>query len=229
MGPRRRTLRSARPVKSGPRPVARDLTSLRGQIEQHVLRNPGDWTAEHLFEQLVAFDAGNGRFGRFIEGLVSADLIPDELAQRAVADVISPRLREAGAELRETGSDGGYPVFSVVPVSAARHRQPKNLVFASQVKPDIRISDAGLGLADTAEVIIEKVMEKRMGLPGETYEQGRAKTVGDLARAYRGRRAGRRCGRPPQPHHRGSARGTMRPHAKSRSASACTDGQAPLP
>ena len=93
---------------------ARDLTSLRGQIEQHVLRNPGDWTAEDLFEQLGAFDAGDGRFGRFLEGLVSADLIPDEPAQRAIADVINPRLREAGVELRETGSDGGYPVFSVV-------------------------------------------------------------------------------------------------------------------
>ena len=57
---------------------ARDLTSLRGQIEQHVLRNPGDWTAEDLFEQLGAFTAGDGRFGRFLEGLVSADLIPDE-------------------------------------------------------------------------------------------------------------------------------------------------------
>jgi hypothetical protein len=121
---------------------AHDLTSLRGRIEQHVLRNPGDWTAEDLFEQLGAFDAGDARFGRFLEGLVSADLVPDEPAQRAITDVINPRLREAGLELRETGSDGGYPVFSVVPVSAARHRQPKNLVFASQVKPDIRISDA---------------------------------------------------------------------------------------
>jgi very-short-patch-repair endonuclease len=106
-----------------------------------VLRNPGDWTAEDLFEQLGAFDAGDGRFGRFLEGLVAADLIPDEPTQRAIADVISPRLREAGAELRETGNDGGYPVFSVVPVGAARHRQPKTLVFASRVKPDIRISD----------------------------------------------------------------------------------------
>ena len=121
---------------------ARDPASLRGQIEQHVFRNPGDWTAEDLFEQLGAFDAGDARFGRFLEGLVSADLIPDEPAQRAMASVINPRLREAGAELRETGGDGGYPVFSVVPVGAARHRQPKNLVFASQVKPDIRISDA---------------------------------------------------------------------------------------
>ena len=88
--------------------LARDLTSLRGQIEQHVLRNPGDWTAEDLFEQLGAFDAGDARFGRFIEGLVSAGLIPDEPAQRAIANVINPRLREAGLELRETGSDSGY-------------------------------------------------------------------------------------------------------------------------
>jgi hypothetical protein len=34
------------------------------------------------------------------------------------------------------------PVFSIVPVGAARHRQLKNLVFTSQVRPDIRISDA---------------------------------------------------------------------------------------
>jgi hypothetical protein len=121
---------------------ASDLTSLRGQIEQHVICNPGDWTAEDLFERLGAFDAGDPRFGRFIEGLVSADLIPDEPAQRAIADVVNPRLREAGAELRETGADGGYPVFSIVAVGAARHHQPKNLVFASQVKPDFRISDA---------------------------------------------------------------------------------------
>src|SRR5450755_795569 len=136
---------------------AHDLTSLRGQIEQHVLRNPGDWTAEDLFEQLGAFDAGNRRFGRFLEGLVSADLVSDEPAQRAIADVINPRLREAGAELRETGSDGGYPVFTVVPVSAARHRQPKNLVFASQVKPDIRISDA---ISNDIEILenVDKVL-----------------------------------------------------------------------
>jgi hypothetical protein len=122
--------------------LARDLTSLRGQIEQHVLRNPGDWTAEDLFERLGAFDAGDARFGRFIEGLVSAGLIPDEPAQRAIAGDINPRLRKAGAELRETGTEGGYPVFSVVPVGSARNRQPKNLVFASQVKPDLRISNA---------------------------------------------------------------------------------------
>jgi hypothetical protein len=50
------------------------------------------------------------------------------------------RHQDIGAECARL-SDGGYPVFSVVPVGAARHRQPKSLVFASQAKPDIRISD----------------------------------------------------------------------------------------
>jgi formate-dependent nitrite reductase membrane component NrfD len=38
-------------------------------------------------------------------------------------------------------------------------------------------------LAGTAEVLTEKVMEKRMGLSGEAYREGQAKTLGDLARA----------------------------------------------
>ena len=42
---------------------AHDLTSLRGQIEQHVLRNSGDWTAEDLFEQLGALMRGTAGSG----------------------------------------------------------------------------------------------------------------------------------------------------------------------
>lgn len=122
--------------------LAGDSASLRGQIEQHVFRNPGDWPAEELFEQLGALSAGDARFARFLEGLVSAEVIPDEPAQRETVGIINGRLRAAGAELRETGSDGGYPVFSVVPVGSARNRLPKNLIFASPDKPDIRFRDA---------------------------------------------------------------------------------------
>src|SRR3984957_8924686 len=67
---------------------ASDLTSLRGEIEQQVIRNPGAWPPEVLFEPLASSDAGAARFGRFIEGLAPADLIPDDPAQRAVADVV---------------------------------------------------------------------------------------------------------------------------------------------
>ena len=120
-------------------PWADGSSSLRGRIDRHVFRNPGDWSAEDLFEELGAFEAGDARFGRFLEGLASADVIPDEPSQRRVAAAVNRHLRPAGAELRETGTDGGYPVFSVVSTRPGRVRQPKNLIFASPVKPDIRI------------------------------------------------------------------------------------------
>ena len=117
-------------------------SSLRGRIEQHVLRNPGDWSAEYLFDELGAIDeAGDARFARFLEGLASADVVPDADAQRRVVDAVNPQLRAAGAELRETGEDGGYPVFTVTSTRAASGR-PKNLIFASTARPDIRIVDA---------------------------------------------------------------------------------------
>ncbi|MGK5553637.1 hypothetical protein ACSNOI_18655 [Actinomadura kijaniata] len=52
--------------------------SLRAQIDQHVFRTPGDWSVEELFERPGTLDAGHPRFVRFLVGLVSADVIPDE-------------------------------------------------------------------------------------------------------------------------------------------------------
>ncbi len=101
-------------------------SGLRARIDRHVFRNPGDWSAEDLFEELGAFEAGDARFGKFLEGLACADVIPDEPAQRRVAAAVNPHLRSAGAELGETGTDGGYPVFSVIstrPVWVCRRYQ----------------------------------------------------------------------------------------------------------
>lgn len=147
--------------------LAHDLAGLRGKIEQHVFRNPGDWSAEDLFEQLGAFEAGDTRFARFLEGLVSADVIPDEPTQRDIASIINPHLRATAAELRETGTDGGYPVFSVVPASSARSRQPKNLIFASHAKPDIRFRDAidnDIEIAENADKVL--VYDRPIGSDG---------------------------------------------------------------
>jgi len=115
--------------------------SLRARIERHVLRNQ-HWSAEQLLEEFGAFEAGDARFTRFLEALTSAEVIPDGPAQRGVAGIVGPHLRAIGAELRESGANGGYPVFSVVPIHAPLARQPKNLIFASPVKPDIRFLDA---------------------------------------------------------------------------------------
>ncbi|MEU8645052.1 hypothetical protein AB0C91_24370 [Streptomyces sp. NPDC048674] len=118
---------------NGMRPV-----TLRDEIERHVFRNPGDWTAEELFVHLGAFEAGDARFARFLEGLVAADVLLDEQLQMSTADTLNTHLRATGVELRQTGDDGGYPLFTVVSTRWHGSRRPKNIIFASLVKPDIR-------------------------------------------------------------------------------------------
>ncbi|WP_340375943.1 hypothetical protein U5640_12750 [Streptomyces sp. SS7] len=116
--------------------------SLRDQIVRHVFRNPEDWSAEDLLENLGAFEAGDTRFARFLEGSVSADVLLDEAAQRNLANTINQHLRSATIELRETGTDGGYPRFTIVSTHLAENRRPKNVIFASYTKPDIRFLSA---------------------------------------------------------------------------------------
>ncbi len=114
-------------------------TSLGGRIDQHVARNP-DWSAEVLFDELGAFAASGKRFTLFLEGLVSAETLPDEAAQRRVVAVLNRHLSGVGLHLRETELAEGYPVF-VLMATRAHGGRPKNLIFASQSKPDLRLSD----------------------------------------------------------------------------------------
>jgi very-short-patch-repair endonuclease len=57
-------------------------------------------------------------------------------------NVVNEVLRSCHVELRETGLEGGYPVFSIVSTRAGAPGRPKNLIFASAVKPDLRFRDA---------------------------------------------------------------------------------------
>ncbi|MFE9308149.1 hypothetical protein ACFYM5_10665 [Streptomyces sp. NPDC006706] len=123
-------------------PSADRTPSLRQHIQQHVFRNPEDWSAEDLFEHLGAFEAGDARFARFLEQAVSADVLLDEPVQRHLVNAINEHIRNAGIELRETGSDGGYPRFTMVSTRLADNRRPKNVIFASLTKPDIRFLSA---------------------------------------------------------------------------------------
>ncbi|MFJ3249141.1 hypothetical protein [Streptomyces sp. NPDC086782] len=117
----------------GMRPV-----TLKDRIKRHVFRNPEDWSLEVLFENLGAFEAGNARFARFLEGLVSADVLLDEHLQETTVSTINGHLRAHGIELRRTGTDGGYPLFAVVSTRLHGNQRPKNIIFASFSKPDIR-------------------------------------------------------------------------------------------
>lgn len=115
--------------------------TLRSEIDQHFLRNP-DWSIEELFDQLGAFEASDRRFSLFLEGLVSGEVNPDEQAQRRLVSLINDALRKEGVEFWETGTRDGYPCFALGSSGVRSRARPKNLIFASQVKPDLRLSDA---------------------------------------------------------------------------------------
>jgi very-short-patch-repair endonuclease len=111
------------------------------EVEQHVVRNEEDWDGDVFFEELGVYDACDRRVAKFIEALASADVWRDESEQRAFAERANGALRDAGVELREVDSAGGYPVFRVVPIGQSAGK-PKNLIFASASKPDLRFRDA---------------------------------------------------------------------------------------
>jgi AbiJ N-terminal domain 3 len=115
--------------------------SLRALIQQHVHKN-SDFSASVLFEMLGALDCSDKRFALFLEGLVSAEVRPDESSQRRFVELVNKAIKESGAELRETDSKDGYPLFTLVRIHGAVAGRPKNLIFASQVKPDMRFIDA---------------------------------------------------------------------------------------
>ncbi len=116
--------------------------SLRASVYQHVHRNPGDWSVEFLFDKLGAFEASDRRFVIFLEGLASSDVLPDEAAQRRFVGIVNKNLSGCGVELRESDIVDGYPVFTLVSTHLVPAGRPKNLIFASSVKPDLRFRDA---------------------------------------------------------------------------------------
>ncbi|MEV4158078.1 hypothetical protein AB0J48_34145 [Nocardia salmonicida] len=141
--------------------------TLREEIRQHVYRNPEDWTGEEVFDKLGAIDASDRRFNLFLEALVSHHVVPKEPMQRATAAVINRHLRGERIELRESGSEDGYPVFEVVGISDGLPSKPKNLIFASSAKPDLRLMSAldnHLELINDDDVLIYDEPIPRHGL-----------------------------------------------------------------
>jgi very-short-patch-repair endonuclease len=120
--------------------AGRPFGGLRGDIRRHVHENE-DWSAEELFDKLGALEISNRRFGLLLEGLASSDVCTDVDVQRAFVACANPVLKTCRTELREIGEEEGYPVFQLVSSHGA-FGSPKNLIFASSRKPDIRFLSA---------------------------------------------------------------------------------------
>jgi very-short-patch-repair endonuclease len=114
---------------------------LGAEIEQHVLRNPNDWSVLDLFRRLGALRSSDHRFALFLQGLVSGAVTPDEQQQRRMVDAIGPALSHAQLKIVEVGVQDGYPDFTIM--STGAHTRPAQLIlFASRNrKPDLRLRD----------------------------------------------------------------------------------------
>lgn len=141
---------------------------LRKDIRQHVFNNP-DWSATQLFDELGAFEAVDRRFAGFVEDLVSHRVVIDETAQRRIVAAVTPALREVGLELREIGLDGGYPEFRLISTGAPLAR-PKNVLFGSARKPDLRVSDTVDGEIEIVEGRNLLVFDDAIGMPGLRWQ-----------------------------------------------------------
>ncbi len=146
--------------------------TLHSRINRHVYRNPGDWTPEQLFEELGAYDCSDRRFALLIEGMASSDVRPDEAEQRRFVALVNQSLRACSVELRETGSEGGYPIFTVTSLGTASAGRPKNLIFASSVKPDLRFRDAvnnDIEVVTNAEHVL--IYDRPIGVEGLRWHE----------------------------------------------------------
>ncbi len=146
-----------------------DDSSLRARIERHFFNND-DWDAEDLFGELGAFASNDRRFALFIEGLASAEVLQDVVAQETFVTTANASLKECAIELIQTDVAGGYPVFRLRSFSLGPAQSPKNLIFASSDKPDLRLRSA---LDNNVEVVTgaDKVLiyDRPIGDAGLTW------------------------------------------------------------
>lgn len=115
--------------------------NLKWKIQRWVIDN-SDWSADDLFDSLGAYTCSDKRFLLLLEGLASSEVRPDVDEQSGFVKVVNASLKPCQLELQETGTVGGYPVFAAIPVGRGVKTAPKNLIFASNIKPDLRFSDA---------------------------------------------------------------------------------------
>lgn len=118
------------------------FSSFPGELHQHMVANPGDWTLDHLFNRLGALSASDARFTRFIESCVEP-VVRDGPEQAGLAAELDALLRPDGLALRPADTLSGATVYRVLRPSAGVAGAPKNLIFAANgPKPDLVLADA---------------------------------------------------------------------------------------
>ncbi|MBR0900786.1 hypothetical protein JQ616_38025 [Bradyrhizobium tropiciagri] len=116
--------------------------SLAQQVVRHMVVNPTDWDAEHLFGELSAFTCSRSRFARLLEAVMHPLARRGPEVQR-LASELNEILRRDGYRLEATGEASGYPVYALSRIHRGVSGSPKNLIFASTgPKPELGFADA---------------------------------------------------------------------------------------
>jgi hypothetical protein len=101
----------------------------------------GNFDIQTVVARIDLLNISGRRFRMFLERLVEPR-VREEAGQKSYVAALNPHLRRCGWELRVTGEEAGYPVYKTVLVSRGVEGQPKNIIFASCEKPDLRFADA---------------------------------------------------------------------------------------
>lgn len=115
--------------------------TLRQEIVRHHIENP-DWDTVTLFDKLGAFQSSHPRFGRFIEALASSRVLPSEPAQRRFIGIVNDTLKACGVHVVVGIGEDAFLTASLAYVGSGKQSSPKNLIFASTTKPDLRLGNA---------------------------------------------------------------------------------------
>ncbi|WP_313913226.1 hypothetical protein, partial [Tahibacter sp.] len=116
--------------------------SMRDLIGQHMDLNPGDWSVEHLFGQIGAFECSIARFGSLLAETVHP-LSRSGKEQSQLVDILNNIIGRDGYELAQVEEVSGHPIYAFLPLARRVGGRPKNLIFASRgPKPEIGFADA---------------------------------------------------------------------------------------
>lgn len=115
--------------------------TLRKEVVRHYIENP-DWDVATLFDKLGAFQSSHARFGRFVEALASSRVLPSEPAQRKFIAVVNDTLKACGVHIVVGVGEDAFLTASLAYVGSGKQSAPKNLIFASTRKPDLRLGNA---------------------------------------------------------------------------------------
>ncbi|MHB8886726.1 MAG: AbiJ-related protein [Methylovirgula sp.] len=116
--------------------------SLAQEIQQHMVRNTGDWDVEYLFQEIGALSCSRDRFGRLLEAALHP-LGRRGQEQFDLVEALNRVLRRDGYILEIEAEESGYPIYRLQSLSRGPAGSPKNLIFASNgPKPEIGFADA---------------------------------------------------------------------------------------